>query len=90
MGCSSDSQRWHTTQADTMVTSRHDVTQQKDDDVTTPKEAVPAHDATECTTSSDVISTPDAAVTEQTCTASGRAVHGQGMFDNADDDDNNI
>ena len=90
MGCSRDSQRWHTTLAVTMATSRHDASQQEDDDVTTPKEAVPAHDATECTTSSDVISTPDAAVTEQTCTASGRAVHGQGMFDNADDDDNNI
>ena len=73
-----------------MVTSRHDVTQQEADDVTSPKESVPAHDVTECKTSSDVISTPDAAVTEQTCTASVRTVHGQGMFDNTADDDNNI
>ena len=72
----------------TMATSRHDASQQKDDDVTTPKEAVPAHDVTECTISSDVISTPDAALTKQTCTASGRTVHGQWMFDNAGDDDN--
>ena len=79
-----------TTLAVTMATSRHDVTQQEADDVTTPKEAVPAHDVTECTTSSDVISTPDATLTEQTCTASGMTVHGQGMFDNAGDDDNNI
>ena len=73
-----------------MATSRHDASQQEDDDVTTHKEAVPAHDATECKTPSDVMSTPDAAVTEQTCTASGRTVHGQGMFDNAGDGDNNI
>ena len=73
-----------------MATSRHDVTQQEADDVTAPKEAVPAHDVTECTTSSDVVSTPDAALTEQTCTALGRTVNGQRMFDNADDDDNNI
>ena len=50
MGCSRDSQRWHTTLAVTMATSRHVVSQQEDDDVTTHKEAVPAHDATECTT----------------------------------------
>ena len=79
-----------TTLAVTMATSHHDVTQQEDDDVTTSKEAVPAHDVTECTISCDVISTPDATLTEQTCTASGRTVHGQGMFDNAGDDDNNI
>ena len=79
-----------TTLAVTMATSRHDVTQQEADDVTTPKEAVPAHDVTECKTSSDVISTSDTALTEQTCTALGRTVNGQWMFDNADDGDNNI
>ena len=57
-----------------MATSRHDASQQEEDDVTTPNEAVPAHDVTECTTYSDVISTPDAAVTEQTCTALGRII----------------
>ena len=63
-----------------MATSRHvreDDTQQESDDVTIPKEVVPADDVTERTAYNDVISTPADAPAEQTCTALGRNARGQ-------------